>query len=584
MPTLAQMQPGAMPVPDAIQLPPNGFPEIPQEILDRFPSAQDWGDQLKLWYNQLASALDDWTNPASSTVTTIYQGQQNLSKQQGILSAEITTLSETVISGNAALASQIITISALASRSSHISAQTTAPVGPVLNDIWVDTANIAAPITYFWNGVAWQLQATPIIATAVSTEASARASADGNLSGKFTLTVVAGNVVTGMNITSSTGGGTNISNVIFQAGSFQIYNGATGVPAFNLTGGNLTLTGSITLSNSQVSGLGTLSTLNTANYNTQLTNQPTASTGAILVAPAPSGAGLYLGSTNLGYYSGSAWTTYMDSSGNFYLGGTSGSLQWNGTTLTIVGNGTFSGALSAATGTFSGTLSAATGSFSGTITASSGTIGGWTIGASALTGGTVTLSSAGSITVGSGVNKFTSSSGGVVFGTAGAVSITVNATGGQIFLNAVDATGTTVAGIGSVSNGVGGLFTTALFWSGNASASGNLTINSTTYCYFNRGTNPPNTNFASYTLNVSRTDNAVGDYGLFVGTNWAAAENKVISVGNINSASGAVTDYFNVRGDGILEYGSFVSSAGIAVTGYIVIRDIGGATRRLLVG
>jgi hypothetical protein len=49
----------------------------------------------------------------------------------------------------------------------------------------------------------------------------------GNLSGKYTLTVTAGDVVTGMNITSSTGPGTNISEVAFQADKFQIYSGTT---------------------------------------------------------------------------------------------------------------------------------------------------------------------------------------------------------------------------------------------------------------------------------------------------------------------------------------------------------------------
>lgn len=54
------------------------------------------------------------------------------------------------------------------------------------------------------------------------------------------------------------------------------------------------------------------------------------------VAPI-SGAGLYLGSDYLGYYDSSNWKTYMDSSGNFYLGGSGGDLQWNGTTLSITG-------------------------------------------------------------------------------------------------------------------------------------------------------------------------------------------------------------------------------------------------------
>jgi hypothetical protein len=78
-------------------------------------------------------------------------------------------------------------------------------------------------------------------------------------------------------------------------------------------------------------------------------------------------------------------------------------LSYNGDKLTVVGDGTFSGALSAATGTFAGTLSAATGSFSGTITASGGTIGGITIAADGIqnSGGTFKLDSSGVIRAGS---------------------------------------------------------------------------------------------------------------------------------------------------------------------------------------
>jgi len=78
-------------------------------------------------------------------------------------------------------------------------------------------------------------------------------------------------------------------------------------------------------------------------------------------------------------------------------------LSYNGDKLTVVGDGTFSGALSAATGTFAGTLSAATGSFSGTITASAGSIGGITIAADGIqnSGGTFKLDSSGIIRAGS---------------------------------------------------------------------------------------------------------------------------------------------------------------------------------------
>ena len=56
------------------------------------------------------------------------------------------------------------------------------------------------------------------------------------------------------------------------------------------------------------------------------------------VAPV-SGAGLYLGSDYMGFYDGGLWDTYMDSSGNFYLGGSGGHLQWAAATndLTISG-------------------------------------------------------------------------------------------------------------------------------------------------------------------------------------------------------------------------------------------------------
>ena len=101
--------------------------------------------------------------------------------------------------------------------------------------------------------------------------------------------------------------------------------------------GNAFIEGSITLTNqissSDISDVDAYSTgqdeqtLSTLNYDT------------------PSGSGFYLDATHLGYYSGAAWTTYMDNTGNFYLGGTSGSLQWTSGTLTIDGN-VFSGSIS----------------------------------------------------------------------------------------------------------------------------------------------------------------------------------------------------------------------------------------------
>jgi len=62
----------------------------------------------------------------------------------------------------------------------------------------------------------------------------------------------------------------------------------------------------------------------------------------------PTGTGLFLSATNLGYYDSPNWKTYMDSSGNFYLGGTSGKLQWVAATDTL----TITGAINATSGKF----------------------------------------------------------------------------------------------------------------------------------------------------------------------------------------------------------------------------------------
>jgi hypothetical protein len=110
--------------------------------------------------------------------------------------------------------------------------------------------------------------------------------------------------------------------------------------------GNVVITGGSGYANiSDKPTLGTLAALNSVAWGTHITGIP---------APlgTPSGSGLFVSSTQLGYYNSGTWMTYMDNTGNFYLGGTSGKLQWNGTTLAI----------------------------EGTVTATAGTIGGFSLG------------------------------------------------------------------------------------------------------------------------------------------------------------------------------------------------------------
>ena len=82
------------------------------------------------------------------------------------------------------------------------------------------------------------------------------------------------------------------------------------------------------------------------------------SVGKITFAPTPAGNGLFLSSTNMGFYCCTVWKTYMNSGGCFYLSGAgSNSLTWDTNNLVICGNGVFSG----------------------TITSSCANLGGWVV-------------------------------------------------------------------------------------------------------------------------------------------------------------------------------------------------------------
>ncbi|MDB4507382.1 hypothetical protein N9064_00670 [bacterium] len=96
---------------------------------------------------------------------------------------------------------------------------------------------------------------------AVVTEASARATADGFLEGSYGLQVAAGNVTTGMHITSSTGSGTDISDVTFNTLNFKLYNGSLGLAPFTVSGSDIAFTGNVTFS-----GVGTSELTNDAGF------------------------------------------------------------------------------------------------------------------------------------------------------------------------------------------------------------------------------------------------------------------------------------------------------------------------------
>ena len=194
----------------------------------------------------------------------------------------------------------------------------------------------------------------------------------------------------------------------------------------NITGGNAAtqagVSGSITqISGSAASALTSVSSSAASSLDSVSSSIETriftTNAGLINKAPTPSGAGLYLGSGNLGYYNGGSWKTYMSSSGDFYLSGTSGTqgLTWiaSANTLSIDGNitarsGTFYGNITSEATIRGGTVTAgivsgstiiggivsgstfigATGQFTGTVTATTGIFGSgtnyWILGANSI--------------------------------------------------------------------------------------------------------------------------------------------------------------------------------------------------------
>ncbi len=177
------------------------------------------------------------TGAASADLTAVYADIATLTT--GLSSANSLISTETTNRENAdiALATSISTVSANASTKNRTFIQGTTPTATATGDLWIDTAS--GYKLKRWDGAAWvdTTVADGAIGAAVSVESSARATADGHLEGKYTLSVVAGNVITGMNITSSTGGGTDISSVIFRASEFYIEDGASGTTPFSVVAG-----------------------------------------------------------------------------------------------------------------------------------------------------------------------------------------------------------------------------------------------------------------------------------------------------------------------------------------------------------
>lgn len=205
---------------------------------------------------------------------------------------------------------------ALASRASALEASVDTPTTgllarvSVIESAYVDASGAyAQAISAITAQLASGQSIESAISASVSAEASARATADGYLEGKYTLKVTAGNVVTGMNITSASGAGTDTSEVTFQADRFKIYtSGGGNLPVFDASATAIKLRADVeilgTLTLGQVSGAGTLAAKNSVDLSTgEVTNKSLAnvdSSANSKLAGIASGADVTLAAVNGG--------------------------------------------------------------------------------------------------------------------------------------------------------------------------------------------------------------------------------------------------------------------------------------------
>lgn len=272
-------------------------------------------------------------------------------------------------------------------------------------------------------------------------------------------------------------------------------------------------------------------------------------------------------------------------------------LSYNGTKLTVVGDGTFSGALSAATGTFAGSLSAATGSFSGTITASGGTIGGITIAADGIqnSGGTFKLNSSGIIRAGSSsgnaviisptLGVYHSSDGGL--NTSGKFTLglssstisgwtintdSISSPSGNVFLYSAGKTGDTTLRIQAGSSGQFKVYDDGSLYASNATITGAITATSGTFA----GSLSSATGTFSGSVSItgsSSTTTISSTTGLI--TMSGVSGSGILMTGASSTSASLTPNLLQVQGNGYL--GSFFIGDNLAgaTTGTLII-DAGG--------
>lgn len=166
---------------------PSRYPELPDDVLHRFPSMRDWYDEVQRLHNRVSEAIDSTAADLEMPVNELKTTTRGLSAASGDLSARIADEKQARIDGDAALATTIASIVAAAGTTSTVFVQSATPTANSVNDIWVDPSNGFA--LKYWNGTAWTDMTDTRLTGAVSAitaESSVRSSADSALASSIT--------------------------------------------------------------------------------------------------------------------------------------------------------------------------------------------------------------------------------------------------------------------------------------------------------------------------------------------------------------------------------------------------------------
>jgi hypothetical protein len=184
----------------------------------------------------LNAALADSSSAFATSLTSLSSSYENASSS---FLQQFSTLN----TASSSFAGNVSTLSAsLNTTSGSLQGRITNIEGSyVTEDAVITTVSSRITASFAPNGIG-----SSSLSAGINQEAIARATADGFLAGQYTLDVAAGDIVTGMKITSATTSGSAISDITFRANSFKIVSGSeTPVVPFAVEDGTVFITSAL---------------------------------------------------------------------------------------------------------------------------------------------------------------------------------------------------------------------------------------------------------------------------------------------------------------------------------------------------